>query len=303
MAFINNPGFQTLSRLIKAANPTIQVTPDANNSYLAKATYVDEQASGLFAGKYGSGLAGYVDLTWRRLDIAKLFPSDWAKVYITEKKPLHDLLDDIYRSTGYRFGVEDIQNQSLVGADFPYIATIKAVEGNPIYFGEAVVTFVNRKYRLDEVVQQSELTPQLSYVQSVGGRQRAEYVTYGLDYTPVGATLLANYPTGKILDWTVDGSQAQLDTLALASLLRSVDTLPWKAVNETNVWTLSGGKVAYNGPTKDFNNALLDPRTPNDAYDNVMVIDFVTDRNGPSGWYGSALFVHYNTLEVSDGDH
>ena len=94
----------------------------------------------------------------------------------------------------------------------------------------------------------------------------------------------------------------------LKDVLNSVDHLPWTSNAASVPWNLRGATVRYNGKVSDYDTAWQssnDIRRPNSRYDRVMVVDFNTDATGATGFYGSVMFVHYNSPldnEVLDGN-
>lgn len=307
MSFVYYGGVRELFRLAHAANPTLPVNLSETNCFIPKIVATDEDAVATFAGRYGMGVKGYVDASYRRLDLAKLFAGYRPKVGILAPESLFELLGDIYEATGFAFDPVDLEPVVPVeGQSLPWVVRLKAANTSPIYFGEAEVEFVLRKERLFEVVSERDVDLTLAGVPSTDERQRAEFITFGVDYSMRAPELLAITP--GTMEWTVAEGEAHERCIALEYALNTVDRLPWKTATGPLAWTLNGARVVYNGPVRGYDPIWYnssDIRTPNSRFDRVLVVSFEQDVTGPTGFYGSVMFIHYNTEidnEVPDGN-
>lgn len=299
MSFTEFGGANELFWLARKANPTVPATLNQSTCYFPKLVTAEELATVTMAGKYGSGVRGYVELDYTRLDLAKLFKNGPMKIGVREAKPLLALLDDVYESTGYRFDVTDlVPVLPPEGQTLPWRITLKAAKTSFIYYGEVEVEFVQRKAFMGEVVLTRELDPVLAGFTSTAARERAEFATFGVDYTA------ANDLLGIVSLGLLDLTKAAV----LKDVLNSVDHLPWTSNAAPAPWNLRGATVRYNGKVSDYDatwQSSNDIRRPNSRYDRVLVVDFNTDATGATGFYGSAMFVHYNSPldnEVLDGN-
>lgn len=299
MSFTEFGGANELFWLARKANPTVPATLNQSTCYFPKLVTAEELATVTMAGKYGSGVRGYVELDYTRLDLAKLFKNGPMKIGVREAKPLLALLDDVYESTGYRFDVTDlVPVLPPEGQTLPWRITLKAAKTSFIYYGEVEVEFVQRKAFMGEVVLTRELDPVLAGFTSTVARERAEFATFGVDYTA------ANDLLGIVSLGLLDLTKAAV----LKDVLNSVDHLPWTSNAAPAPWNLRGATVRYNGKVSDYDatwQSSNDIRRPNSRYDRVLVVDFNTDATGATGFYGSAMFVHYNSPldnEVLDGN-
>ena len=307
MSFVYYGGVRELFRLAHEANPTLPVKLSETNCFIPKIVATEEAATATFAGRYGMGVKGYVDVNYTRLNLAKLFAGYRPKVGVLAPKSLFELLGDIYEATGFAFDPVDLvpvtppADQTL-----PWVVRLKAANTSPIYFGEAEVEFVLRKERLREVVLERSLDVSLSGVPDDAVHQRAEFVTFGIDYSMRANELLAI--TAGPMGWTVAEGEAYDRCVALEYALNTVDRLPWKTAAGPLAWTLNGARVVYNGPVRGYDPVWYnssDIRSPNSRFDRVLVVSFEQDVTGPSGFYGSVMFIHYNTEidnEVPDGN-
>ena len=307
MSFVYYGGVRELFRLAHAANPTLPVSLSETNCYIPKIVANQEEATATFAGRYGLGVRGYVDVQYSRLDLAKLFAGYTPKVGILATKPLHELRADIYEATGFAFDIVDLEPVAVPeGQTLPWRVRLKAASTSPLYFGEAEVEFVQRKEYLREAIDMRDLELELAGVVDNATNARAELVTFGVDYSMRASELMA-ITTGSMA-WTEVGSPEHSRCLALEYALNTVDRLPWKTVAGPMAWTLNGARVVYNGPVRGYDAAWYsstDIRSPNTRYDRVLVVSFEQDVTGPTGFYGSAMFIHYNTEidnEVPDGN-
>lgn len=307
MSFVYYGGVRELFRLAHAANPTLPVNLSETNCYIPKIVATEEEATATFAGRYGMGVKGYVDVDYTRLNLAKLFAGYRPKVGILAPKSLFELLGDIYEATGFAFDPVDLEPVVPVESQtLPWVVRLKAANTSPIYFGEAEVEFVLRKERLFEVVSERNLDLSLSGVPSVDERTRAEFVTFGIDYSMRAVELLALTPGS--MEWTVAEGENYDRCVALEYALNTVDRLPWKTATGPLAWTLNGARVVYNGPVRGYDphwQNSSDIRSPNSRFDRVLVVSFEQDVTGPAGFYGSVMFIHYNTEidnEVPDGN-
>ena len=289
MSFTEFGGVEELFWLTRKANPTIPGNIDANTCYFPKLVAVEELATVTIAGKYGSGVRGYRELDYTRLDLAKLFKGGPFKVGILEPKPLYDLFGDIYEHTGFRFDVTDLEPVvPPQGQTLPWRVKLKAARTSFIYYGEVEIEFVERRKYLSEVVLSKEQSLVLEGAVHTAARQRAELMTFGVDYTNK-ATELTSVATG-VLDLA--------KATSLKDVLNEIDQLPWVANASSIAWNLNGAKVVFNGRVKDFTPTWWnanDVRRPNGRYDRVLVIDFIANNTGATGFYGSCMFIHYNS--------
>lgn len=306
MSFTSYGGVRELFRLVRKANPSLPVELTEENCYVPVRGGSGELASAKLAGKYRSGVRGYRDVSYQRLDLGKLFKNTIPQIGITEEKPLFELLADIYYATGFAFDQTDLEPVGTGSFDgFPWKVRLKAASTSLVYFGEAEVEFIARKQRMAEAVLQKDLEPAIEGVVYDGVRDRAELITFGIDYTS-RATVLTAFPLGS-LAWSGVDNPVEALCAQLADTLNDIDRLPWKYVEGPNAWTLNGANVVYNGKVADYNPTwwgVDDIRRPNDRYDRVMVVVFEQDTTTPAGFYGSAMFIHYNTEidnEVPDG--
>lgn len=307
MPFVYHGGVRELLRLARAANPTLPADLSESNCYFPKLSAVAEEAEVVLAGKYGKGVSGYRTLSYQRLSLAKLFKGGTVRVGVVELKPLHELLGDIYESTGFAFDVTDLvpvtfdQEQTL-----PCKVLLKAAVTSFIYFDEVEIELVARLPRLKEVVLQRDVTVETAGVVTSETRERAEFLTFGIDYTSKRNELSAITP-GSML-WSDPGSEEALRCNALYDALNAIDHLPWRTTAENVAWTLNGARVVYNERVGYYDPTWWDVddiRRPNPRYDRVLVVVFEQDTTGPSGFYGSAMFIHYNSQldnEVTNGN-
>lgn len=297
MSFISSGGEKALFQLVKAANPTLPVKLNEDNCYFPKKTGIAEAATALLAGKYGTGVRGYRELKYTRLDLGKLFKNQVIKIGIVEPKPVFELLEDIYTATGYAFETTDLEPLAPPnGQTLPWRATLKAANTSFIYFGQAEVEFVKRPLRLSDIVFDREVDVNLQGVVDDGSRARAELFTFGIDYTSVGP-VLAGLREGS-LSWTDNTSPEHQKAETLITALNAIDRLPWKNVVGPNPWTVNGARIVYSGRVDSYDPTTLgigDIRRPNQRYDRVLVVSFESDTTGATGFYGSAMFIHYNT--------
>jgi len=295
MPFVYYGGVNELFRLVHLANPTLPTKLNQNNTYVAKLTSQAEAATATLAGRYGSGVKGLRDVKYHRLDLAKLTKNLTLQVKVNEPKAVLDALLEIFESTGLAFAHSDLVPVSLpANQTLPYRTTLKAASTSLVYYGQCEVEFVYGPVTLVNLVQSRELALTLEGVPGSSAHQRAEWETFGADYTSIADKLLA--VTLGTLDWAVEGNATHQVALALAYDLNSIDGLPW-ATGATDLWTLKGAVVRYNGRTNAYDDAWyssLNIRRPNTRFDRVLVIDFPHD-NSTAGLYGSTAFIHYNT--------
>lgn len=304
MPIVYYGGINEVFRLVHLANPTLPIKLNRDNAYLAKWTLNGEATTATLAGKYGSGVRGYVDVTYRRVDLAKIFAGLVPKIGLYQPLPLLDCLAEIFETTGLAFSHEDLVPVAVpTNQTFPYRVRLTATPNSPVYYGSAEVEFVAGHQLLQSIVLNHQLVVDLDAVDG-NGHQRAELLSFGIDYS-AQATALKNIATGS-LSWTTDGDSVHQRALALAYALNAVDEYPWVATKTANAYTLYGAVVAYNGLTSQYDPNLLgvqDFRSPNTRYDRVLVLRFASDTTTATGPYGSALFVHYNTQTDNEVPH
>lgn len=304
MPLVYYGGINEVFRLIHLANPTLPVKLNRNNAYLAKWEIDGEATIATIAGKYGHGVRGYQEVSYDRVDLAKLLRGFVPKIPVNKPKALHDCLAELFEYLGLAFGQEDLvpfvppAQQTL-----PYRVTLTATPTSPVYFGSADVEFIEGPALLQGLVLSKDLDVDLSAVDGTG-RQRAELLSFGIDYTSQ-ATALTQTQIGS-LTWSADGDSAHQSVLALAYALSEIDGYPWVANKTPSPYTLYGASVLYNGKVSGYESTLLgvtDFRSPNPRYDRVLVVRFDSDTTTATGPYGSVLFVHYNTLTDNEVPH
>lgn len=307
MPFVYHGGVKELLRLAREANPTLPTDLSENNCYFPKMTATDEEAEVVIAGKYGLGVSGYRTLNYQRLSLEKLFKGGGVKVGVVELKPLHELLGDIYESTGFAFDVTDLVPVTFNSEQtLPCKVLLKAASTSFIYFDEVEIELVDRRPRLKELVSKHDVTIDTAGVVTTASRQRAEFLTFGIDYT-TKRDELSKISLGSMF-WTNQASEEALRCNALYDALNSIDQLPWLSTVEHLPWSLNGARVVYNGRVDQYDPTwwgIGDIRQPNPRFDRVLVVVFEQDTTGPTGFYGSAMFVHYNSQidnEVTDGN-
>lgn len=302
MAFTEYGGADELFWLARKANPTIPATLNQSTCYFPKLVTADELATVTMAGKYNSGVRGYAELDYTRLDLAKLFKNGPVKIGVLAAKPLLDLLEDIYLSTGYRFDKTDLVPVTpTVEQTLPWRVTLKAAKTSFIYYGEIEVELVSRKAFLTEAMLVRDVDAVLEWNPgySTNPNKRAELLTFGVDYTNKHAELSA-FELGVM---------SQPSAEVMRDILNDIDQLPWKADTGAGGWGLTFAAVVFNGKTEDYDPVWwgsADIRRPNPRYDRVLVIDWTVNYAGGLGFCrGTSAFIHYNSPldnEVLDGN-
>lgn len=293
MSFVKYLAEEQLFHLARLANPTFPSKFSSETLYIPRVVHDVNHSVALFVGRYGAGVKGQTQVTYQRLDLAKLFLGGPLRINTDTIGSIHSMLDSLYFSTGFAFDVTDLEDQTPpVNQTLPWRVTLKATPGSFLYYGEVEVEFVYAAPKLFNLVLQTQLTPTLASITPTASRQRAELYTFGIDYTSVQERLKA-LPVGS-LSWSVAGSQAQLNCTELADALNDIDRLPWKSQVAAVDFNLQGATIVYNGKTKDYVPTAGDLRIPNTRFDRVLVVSFVSDTTGSTGFYGSSMFIHYN---------
>jgi len=294
MGFTNYRGVNQLFHMARNANPTLPAALNESTCYFPKLTANGDQASALLAGRYGSGVRGYKWLNYTRLDLAKVFAGPIPKIPAETLADLHSLLYDLYYATGFAFDETDLEQVALpANQQFPWSVTLKASAGSFLFHGQTTVEFVHGNAKLFYLVANRTLDVSCQSFVETASRARAELYTFGIDYT-TNQSKLVSVPTGS-LTWSTAGSDVELRCSALASALNDIDRLPWKSQLGNNAFNLNGAQVVYNGLVSGYKPTGTDFRFPNPKYDRVMVVSFLTDNTTASGFYGSLMFIHYNT--------
>lgn len=302
MAFTEYGGADELFWLARKANPTIPATLNQSTCYFPKLVTADELATVTMAGKYNSGVRGYVELDYTRLDLAKLFKNGPMKIGVLTAKPLLELLDDIYLSTGYRFDVTDLVPVTpAADQTLPWRVVLKAAKTSFIYYGEVEVELVSRKEFLTEAMSVRDIDAVLEWNPgySINANKRAEILTFGVDYTNKHKEL-ATFELGNMNQSTAE---------VMRDILNDIDQLPWRADPGSTDWGLTGATVVFNGKPEDYDPVWwgsADVRRPNRRYDRVLVIDWTVNWSGGISFcHGTSAFIHYNSPldnEVLDGN-
>lgn len=276
MSIIEKPGLDIIHSLVKAENPWMPGPVTDRSVRLSDVTgRPDGRVNAILSGVYGSGYVGRKPITYRMLDLAKLFGGFPLEVGTLAVRPMHEQLTDIFHFTGIRLDPRDIVNIVPEAQDLPYVTTLRATPTSAAYVGEIEITFTERPSRLDEIVPRRDYDVSLTpFATNPDGRIRGEFLSYGIDYTSLANTL--KLVVGPTVDET------------LLSAMTSVDDIPWVTMG------LLEGTMYYNGPAPLFT-TLEGYRYPNPRYTHVLVLDIPFGNSTFD--LASQVYVHYNVME------
>lgn len=287
MPVINKPGLPLLLEEAKKENAWLPHTPTVDSVQVSDMQELPGgRVTAVMSGHYGHGYSGKVDVTYGRIDLAKLFGGKPLEIGVLSVGDIYAQLAEISYITGVTLGPGDILNIPAPSSELPYDTVLKASSTSAVYYGEVPVRFVSRQQRLNEVIALDDyVTIRTAYDPTTVDRARGEHLTYGTDYTSVADQL-------KLISLGVfDAAGAN----TVASILTAVDELQWTGVDQEGFWSLFGAKCSYNGLVSEYV-ALDGFLWPNLRFTHVCIIDLIVDR-GLGDLYGSKLFIHYNVLE------
>lgn len=230
-------------------------------------------------GLIGRGYYGSVQLKYRRYELDKMFLGLTPTLIdpdLTPKK-LSDLLPLFNDQYGVALTAKDIVEQSFPAGTTDILVDMVAADSNWAWQGSLTLRFAQKLLFLSDLV---PLNTQLDTIKPVLGfsdKPRAEYVTYGYDWSAVSDVLSAT-TAGKNQAVTSD----QLDKLqtitTIVFTLETGEKIPAGAVS------LVGG--VWSGPL--LASSSTDYNSTDYQYVNVLQL------SGDSNYEGSLIF-HYNT--------
>jgi hypothetical protein len=274
MALIRSISALVLDAIAKD-NPDLPIKPTLDNcTPYAFATNEARRSQCLVKGRFGSGLRGKTRVWFHKLDVdvlTKLIDRSVPKVAGTTTLAY---LPAINRMYGF-----DLKPSEIV--DYPVINNGKTVRltvqpENIVFCGTVDLTIRESYPTLVDLITVKDIEPAFNPL-GFGETIPAVVLTYAHDYSAVGG-LLAPLTVG-VLDTAT--------STALATGLKTVDTVPWGLVPDT-LYSLADAEVLYNGPSANVPEAWR-PYTST-RYDYVLLIQPVNS----VGLSDFPLIINYN---------
>lgn len=229
-------------------------------------------------GLLGRGYYGSVQLKYRRYELGKMFLGLTPMLIDPNLVPvkLSDLLPLFNDQYGVALTADDIVDRVLPANTKDILTDLVAKDSNWAWLGSIKVRFAQTlPFLSDEIVPQTEIDaikPVLGYTT----KPRAEYVTYGFNWTDVSATLAAtDARAGQPI------TSAQVD--ALQSITTLVLTLATGAGIPAGAISLAG--AVWGGPV--LTTSSTDYNSTDYMYANTLLM------SADSNYEGSLIF-HYN---------
>ena len=229
-------------------------------------------------GLYGHGYHGNVTVKYRRYELEKMFLGLTPILVDPNLTPtkISDLLPKFNEQYGVALTANDIVDATLPAGTTDTIATITAKDSNWAWLGSLQVRFAQQLPWIDvELPPETNINainPTITYTT----KPRAEYVTYGYDWTDASATLKSTAArAGKVI------TQAQLDALAVITTLKF--TLATGA--DIRDGGISLANAVWSGPV--LTTSSTDYNSRDYAYVNVLTLDATSN-------YAGKLYFHYN---------
>lgn len=229
-------------------------------------------------GLYGHGYHGNVTVKYRRYELEKMFLGLTPILIDPNLTPtkISDLLPLFNAQYGVALTVNDIVDAAFPANTKDILTTITAKDSNWAWLGSLQVRFAQQLPWIDvEVPPETEINainPTITYAD----KPRAEYVTYGYDWSDASATLkAAAAANGQTI------TQSQLDALAALTTLKF--TLATGA--DIGDGEISLANAVWGGPV--LTTSSTDYNSRDFMYVNVLTLDATSN-------YAGKLYFHYN---------
>lgn len=264
---------------INTENPGLPVRLTLGNCYLYNYQYIDAtKARCMVKGRWGSGLGGRQWVTYNKLDVDLLTKNCKRDVVDNSGKTTLDYLHVINFRYGFDLEPGDIKDLSVVNKT----CVLEIQPESTTFCGRVEFKVIAPQPDIGQVISTKEMTMSTDKYPA-GGLLNGFVLTVSHDYSMVGEALYTQ-PSGILVD---------SDAIALASVLKSVDGVPWGIVADTK-YSLIGSEILYNGTVADYPESEFKTDVVRDRYEHVMIIKPVPTTTGLTA---QPLVIHYNLYQ------
>lgn len=273
--------------------PVVLYTHGANGASVAR-----------LKGVRYSGWSNFIDVKYTRISLATLFLNVTPRVYTGFGLTARDIIGQVSSALGLGLIATDVVDHPISWNDPEddqvYTCRIEMVANHPMFYGFFTVEIEGMTPSLETMIGIRDMDG-LKDTSPHDGYTNSTIITYGTDYSAIGAWLKANVPQKS------DNVAVAMPVALIRELteqLKGVDGRPWLYSNANTHFNLSDAKIYHHMAVKDSimpQTQLLDSRTaPNAAFDNyILIIPSKTYWTGykltdPALW---GIYLHYNSID------
>lgn len=273
--------------------PVVKFTHGANGASVA-------QIKGI---RY-SGWSRYLDLKYTRIDLATLFKNVLPRITTGYGTKAADIIGQVSSTLGLDLKVIDIVNHPInwndPEHDRVYTCKIEMVPNHPMFYGFFTVEIAGMTPDLAVMVGVREMDG-LKDTSPHNPGSNSTVLTYGTDYSAIGAWLKENIPQ------KTDDTPVALSTMLIHQLteqLKGVDGRPWIYSHGLSYYNLAEAKIYHHQAVANSNLGAKQGTgyntAPNPDFDNYILIlpSSTYWQNMPAsnpGLWG--IYLHYNSFD------
>lgn len=231
----------------------------------------------MLKGLYGKGYSGKHTVRFNKLSVITLTKNcDLTLIKRPGVTSTLGYLDEINKRFGF-----DLSPTEVV--DYPILASGTvcrlSIQPESVIFCDSIdLQLIDALPKLSDLISTYDLEPELNIYQQ-GLVPSAVALTRGHDYSELGNSLVA----------LQSGVLADDAAITLATQLKTVDTVPWGLVADTQ-YSLIGSTVLYNGLVVAIPNDVPGKDLVSPKFVYVLIVQPI----GDTGLTASPLIVHYN---------
>lgn len=229
----------------------------------------------LIYGLKQGGYKGTVTLQYDRISLPAIFRNVTPVVVTNPVQLLSQLLPQLNKAYGLSLDKDDILEQSVADLGEDFLINVQLRPGCLAWEGDFELRFTKFRPKLKDIIADGVLDVIVAPF-PIGTKPRAEYVTYGYDYSTMGETFKT---------WAINRTLTQDDIDELNETVQGL-----KLVNKTGA-NASAGEIALSGAKVTSINNVTDGSLFNVLYEKAIVITLATTSN-----YEGQLILHYSAL-------
>lgn len=251
-----------------------------------------------------SGWSNYVDLKYTRINLATLFLNVLPRVETGYGIKARDIIGQVSSALGLNLIATDVVDHPISWNDPEddqvYTCKIEMVPNHPLFYGFFIVEIAGMTPSLETMVGVRDMDG-LKDTSPHEGYTNSTIITYGTDYSAIGAWLKANIAIKTDNVATVMPMPLLRE---LAEQLKSVDGRPWMYSHANTHFNLAAAKIYHHMAVKDSTMPLIQKTgygtAPHGDFDNYILII-----PSKTYWYGYKLtdpglwgiYIHYNSID------
>ena len=276
------PLIRSKSKLVLASvladNPSLPWVPTLDNTTVYGFKYYNRTKSTcILKGLYGKGYSGKHQVRFNKLSVVTLTKN--CNLTLVKKSGVTSTLgylDEINKRFGF-----DLKATEVV--DYPLLQSGTvcrlAIQPESVIFCDTIdLKLIDALPKLSDLISTHDLSANMNVYQQ-GTLVSATMLTKGHDYSALGNDLI------KLNAGTLDDTTA----IALATALKTIDTVPWGLVVDTQ-YSLIGAVVQYNGLVA----TVPDELQVADIISPKFVYVLIVQPTGNTGLTTAPLVIHYN---------